>query len=1058
MMPTNIAIQIHLLRKQPEVWINETLQPLDPPALRLLIILADEGEPVYDREDLIHLLYGAATAQTREAFRKRVLPPLRKMLPEDALPNLKRDQIQFPQSDVFVDSRVFDKRAAKLMQSGYAFGEEECREAESILALYQAPFLGDVLTKLSEGAGQDFASRQKTRREELATRYHELLERVVEFLITRKELWGKAQQYAEQWFRSPTAGTKPLHYLIWLGMQQHSAALHQYMEALRDHETNGDPRTGRTWAEWNEAIRQERTIPLDRLFSSTLSEPDAPDNAYATTLTQLIKLLTTPHDQRVFGLVGAAGSGKSEMARTVLREMRDKYPGHPVVLVELTTPFDLVDFCNSLLMDMGRHDLLTLDIGRKKQRLKQLMQQPNQVVIIDEGYSEHLANPDIIHEVRDVLHGARVLLVARHLPPYQYYELALPGFNAEQVRAFLVEQVSWLKESSANEFSALAAVTFGLPLALSIIAGGVSRQRVRLPSLIAHLNVLQSDDETRIRAMYQSLIAWLWRFLQPQEKNVLFTMSLFAPETGVSAEALDSVLRRVSTIALPSHLRNLIKLHVVKMRTTPSGETVYSLHPLVLEFVQQQTKPTPHVQRIRTSFARHLLDFVMSHHGDYVRLDDHKQNLLPMLDVVLTTDQYPALQASALEVLNLLQPYLERSGLYTASLNLLTRVVEQVTLPDATRVELLFRQGKLAKFVAKYEIALDAFAAALTAAQRIDLRQRYGALYNNIGDVLLQKGRYADALRQFEHAETWAQATQNLPLLYTVWSNSAVCYFFQGLFEAAQANYLKVAEHLGEDFTSLSEPYKQIAQHNQNALGTNAFELGNYAEAVKYFQRGLDLAHDLGYQEQIGFLYINLGVAYFFLRDYAAAHGSFMQARAIAEHIQHPWLLAEIHCNQGTLASAQFLHADAFRLLRQALIEVEDNHLEVIKPRVFTALGKAYLRIEQYDSAHSSFLKALLLPNISLKHAAHALYGLVLSSLLKTFPVGDKQVSSALIVVDDLMRTLPINNIPFFELPEESAGRYLKKAEAVFQQEFDHFPELTRYCIADAFLEQFAKP
>jgi DNA-binding response OmpR family regulator len=130
MVHTNPAIQIYLLRKQPEVWVNGVLRTLDPQALKLLIILADEGEQVYSREDLVNLLYGADTPQTREAFRKRVLLPLRKILPENTLQNLKRDLIQFQRRDVFVDSREFSENATRLTKHGPS-GKSLCFTAEN---------------------------------------------------------------------------------------------------------------------------------------------------------------------------------------------------------------------------------------------------------------------------------------------------------------------------------------------------------------------------------------------------------------------------------------------------------------------------------------------------------------------------------------------------------------------------------------------------------------------------------------------------------------------------------------------------------------------------------------------------------------------------------------------------------------------------------------------------------------------------------------------------------------------------------------------------------------
>ncbi len=1058
-MPTDAAIKIYLLRKQPEVWVDGVLQDINPQALKLLIVMADKGDQVYSREELTAQLYGIQIPETRDALRKQALFYLRKTLPQETVINVKRDLLQLQHTDLWIDSRAFFEQGEALLQAAPSFGSEEYEEAKSILLLYQTPFLGDFLLKAGDEAGnRNFTFRQKKRRDELARCYHRLLERVVEYLLKQQDMWGEAQSYAELWWHSPASGLKPLHYLIWLGVQRHSADLHQYMDELHERETKGEPQVGRNWESWNKLIKQERLIPLEELFAPTVAKPATEQFERPEILQQLVKLLTSPREQRMFGLVGLPGSGKTEMAQMVVKEMRAKHPDHPVVLVELAAAFDHESLCNSILIEMGMHALLSLDIGRKKQRLKQLLETPNQVVIVDEGYSQHLADTQVVDDLRELLGRARVMLVARKLPDYQYYEIKLEGLDARQVRNFLLDQSSWLQSSNATDFETLAALIFGLPLALNIIVGGLKRQRVRLQGVIEHLKEPNSSLslEANVTAMYQSLIGWLWTYLLPPEKNLLYTISLFAPEVGVTADALRSVLTHISTLSLPPHLQNLVDLRLIKERESQTGELYYSLHPIVLQYVQDNIPPTnKHVQRIKQSFVRFMLDYVTAHYNNFELLDNHRQNLLEMFEMVLVTDQYPMLQLQAVNTFSQLHPYFERCGLYVASLNLLLGLNPQIVLPPVTQVEILFQKGKLAKFLTQFDVALDAFERALSIAREINLPDRFGGLYNNIGDMLLQTGHYVEALASFHEAEKWARETQHRPLLYAVWSNIANCYFYQGQFDVAQQYYEKVSQHLEGDLDSLPEILKRIAQHNQNALGLNSIEIGRYTEAIAYFQRGLELARDLNYQEQTGFLYLNLGVAYYFLGDFTTARASFAQAYTIANDIQHLWLRTDVMWNQGALASSQFLHAEAFQLLRQALIAVEEYQLYVIKPRVLSAFGKAYLRIEQYDAAHNAFRQTLDVPKASMKHTASALYGQVLSTLLKTYPVGNQNVETARMVVDELLESLPIHALGFFAMPLDSIKRYLEKAGAIFQYELSHMPMLERYRIVEALSQWF---
>ncbi|MFN8529511.1 MAG: tetratricopeptide repeat protein [Anaerolineae bacterium] len=1052
------TLQLFLLRKQPEVRINGTAYPLQPRPMKLLALIGDKGESTYFRDELILLVDG--NRENRRNFRQ-ILYLLRQQLPVEVLERESDDFIHVNHDSLWVDTREFTDRANALLSEALIFTEKEFAVGKDILSLYAEPFLMHFPT--ASVANREFVKWQHSRRSELASLQQQLLDRMTSYCLKHETRWGEAQQYAEQWAHSEKAGLKPLQVLIWLAIQQHSQKLPVYLDELRQREEAGELPMGRAWKEWERDIRRNHPLPLAELFPLVPqvrpSSATYPDIERTSVLEEVLSLLTTPRENQVFGLVGLPGSGKTEMAQTAAAHLRTRNPDANIVRVELPTQLDFEMVINNLLADLGRQDLLPLDYGSKRQRLKQLVQTPHLVIIVDEGYSSHLADASTLKTVLDLLEGARVMLVARTLPGFDIYEVPLPGLDEDQTRSFLVKRLGWMHESEDALFKTLAVVTAGLPLMLNIIASGLRSQRGRTASLLQYLQDDQHPELSlpAIFTRYEHVLDWLWQYLSTPEKNVLFAISLFAPETGVTTNALEDVLGSLLRIQIPPLLRQLVEMRLVKQTDSLLNGARFSLHPIVLEFVKQRNPTVSHyAKRIQQEFVRYQLGYAHTYAAKYDRLDDHQQNLLLMFEWVVMSDQYAALQTQAISLLNQLYPYFERRGLYGKVYTLLTHVRDQVQLAPAVRLQTLFYIGKLANIQAKFDLALESFQEALEIAQSAQITDRYGSLYYYLGDTYMRQGQYAEALASFGQAEAQAQHDENTTLLYASWSNMAVCHFYQSHYELARQNYERVAQHLGTDFDSLPPALKPIAQHNQNAIGSMLGELGLHEEALQNFQHSLELARDLNAPDLIGSVYLNLGVAYYFLKNYDMAQDCFTQAQRIAKEIQHTILLADVLWNQGALASARFSHRDAFQLLRTAMILVEDNHLAYLKPRVLTAFGKAYLRAELFDLAAFHFAKALSEPSISLKYAAHAVYGLILSSMMKTEAVGNNQVGPALHMIETCMKTIPTNTLEFFTQPAEIAVGHLEVAARTLQGELDHLPMLSRYRIVEAFRRWFS--
>lgn len=1054
------AVQFYLLRSQPQILIHGEPLTIGQQALKLLIYLAESDETDHAREELIRLIYGTELA--RETFRKKVIYPIRKLIPDAPLETVQGDVIHFTRENIWVDSRAFADQASSLLQIYPRFKKPDYEAAKQVLDLYEDPFLADYHPKAGDSVDDTrFLAWQKGRQQDLAALYHRLLDRTTAFCLDQQRYWAEAQHYAERWLRSQNSSAKPLQYLIWLAARQRSDSLQTYLAQLRAREEAGELPMGLSWTEWDRLLKSGRSISLSLLFPQTEPPTETPveasagEHIYRQGILEQIMTLLTATSQQVFAVTGLPGVGKTELAHAAAGLLRERQPSLQVVFLELTAQLDLELLCNNLLSDLGRQDLFKLDYARKRQRLKQLLQAPNLVVIVDEGHTTHLADLDTLNTVLALLSGARVMLVARKLPRFEHYVIEVQGLDEEQTRHFLVSRVAWLKEIEATKFREIADLTGGLPLLLHIIAGGLKKELGRVHSLVDHLKVSGAAPETApdIYARYEGVLSWLWQYLDSKDKDLLYSLSLFAPEEGARADDLKVVLENVFPAErLLSKINRLVDLHLAENRDAGgrSADAHYRLHPIIFDYVQRQTRHPrrAYAQIIEQSYIRHLLDFTAAHSDQFDRLDEHKQNIFRMLDLVIGGDAHPWARRQAVEVLNQIYPYFELRGLHEVASRLIGRARELHDIEDvSTHIQLTRRAARLASIRAEDEQAQRLYEEALARAKQANDTRQYAPLYHDIGNVHLQKGRFSEAIRCFELAEREAGSEQPPYLRYSIWSNLGVSAYRQGQYQDALRHYQKVIDHLGGDTSNLPPELLNIAEFVHTAMGSTLNELGQYEQAKACFQRGLALARQLNYPERLGFSYLNLGVSYYHMKDYHAAYDCFVQGGIIADQIQHVALRTQILWNQGSLASARFQHKEALSLLRSALIEVENNDLMWLKPRILIGLGKAYLRAEHHDSARQCFTEALSLRQILAKHAAQGLYGLGLSVMLKAYVVGNNDVEITLDLLQPYLELLPVSALPLNDIEPN-----LAPAGDLFQQDLDHLPQLERYRIVEALL------
>ena len=140
-----------------------------------------------------------------------------------------------------------------------------------------------------------------------------------------------------------------------------------------------------------------------------------------------------------------------------------------------------------------------------------------------------------------------------------------------------------------------------------------------------------------------------------------------------------------------------------------------------------------------------------------------------------------------------------------------------------------------------------------------------GVIFNNIGEPDSSRNYYAAALEEY----TILQDTTSMVMLAT---NLSAIYKNQGLYEQALTLALGVLRQLEG-----SPPDRRLAS-TYNTIGSIHYFLKDYALALEYYGKGLEVRQQLDYDKGIGQSYNNIGEVYEALNVYDSSLSHFLKA------------------------------------------------------------------------------------------------------------------------------------------------------------------------------------
>jgi tetratricopeptide (TPR) repeat protein len=144
-----------------------------------------------------------------------------------------------------------------------------------------------------------------------------------------------------------------------------------------------------------------------------------------------------------------------------------------------------------------------------------------------------------------------------------------------------------------------------------------------------------------------------------------------------------------------------------------------------------------------------------------------------------------------------------------------------------------------------------------------------------------------------------------------------------------------------------------------NGAANSAYYLGNYEDALRLYQRSVNVQKTLADKFGLATALKGIGNVYRARGDYGAALESYLSSLSLSEQIKAP--LGSTLGSIGLVRALQGNYEGALEYYDKALKEFESNSNNIEAARVLTLIGNVHFRQSQYDLSLSSFRRALVL-------------------------------------------------------------------------------------------------
>jgi predicted ATPase/DNA-binding CsgD family transcriptional regulator len=605
---------------------------------------------------------------------------------------------------------------------------------------------------------------------------------------------------------------------------------------------------------------------------------------------------------RLVTLVGAAGNGKTRLARQVVDHVRGNYPDG-VYWIELAPLEDsqlvVHAVCDALQIALQPHMPLI-------ETLQEALRAKHMLMVLDNCEHHLQACQSLVNELLDgtsvnILTTSREALKVLGEQRYPVAPMSFPSVHLspdemmqfDAVRLFIERAQAVVPQFALTPQNSLAIVNIcsrldGIPLALELASARLnvltveqiaSRLDDRFALLTAAPHMTQSPHPT-----LQAAIEWSYMLLSPPEQALLRRMSVFAG--GCSLEAAEVVCagEGIDRRAILTHIGSVADKSLLVADTLHGGEARYRMLETVRAYAHDRLVEEGEHLALQ---ARHLQWCI-----------DLAENAAPKLRSV---DQHLWLDKLEIEQDN------TRAALAWA--------IEQRHIKEGLRIA-----------VAMYQFWVT----------RGDLHE--GLLwFKRLLDLLDERLPLFTHVNALTHG-AWIAMFMADAETATHWSASAI----------------RLCEASGDEGASLMSLALAGASGAARAGGDMRTALAMSEQSYK-LERGRGIASSL----MTGMRLYSMAHSSIVLGDYAPAHSYLEQALRFAHEKEDGWRVGITLAAIGDLARCEGRFADAVPVYTDSLAQFQKIGAVREMPNIDRGLGYTWLRLENHRHAQALFERSL---------------------------------------------------------------------------------------------------
>jgi HTH-type transcriptional regulator, quorum sensing regulator NprR len=217
---------------------------------------------------------------------------------------------------------------------------------------------------------------------------------------------------------------------------------------------------------------------------------------------------------------------------------------------------------------------------------------------------------------------------------------------------------------------------------------------------------------------------------------------------------------------------------------------------------------------------------------------------------------------------------------------------------------------------------------------------------SDLGECFLYMGNYEPAITEFEEVLEIAKQKFNYPALLTALNKLGVIEQKRQKYHRAIYHWRKAYELFDE--LPHSEPYLQ-SQILTN-LGTIHYQLGEFKDALHYYDTAYKFLSKSNHFEQIGFTYLGLGLSYKKIQEFEKASEYSQYAIAIFESLKNMKLAIDVKRNYGVLKGEEGLVEEAMQLFAACVDEYSRHNYPTDAASVHGEIARLHLREKQFQA------------------------------------------------------------------------------------------------------------